>query len=307
MWTTQEERPGAKVAQGEQQEVRQSHLTCERVVWYWRSWGGGWGQPRGLTLFGQREKHRGFQSQCPAASSSSAAKQQEATFTVVLAPNSTLWWCMRWVSVNTFSWRRGNQPKFHMDGEAWKGGRCLSWTDRQWWTAALGNLDQENLRIGNKKKRKGKKKAQHPRIQTMHLTRGVISRASNRRLASQPLHCVQISLWRKLSLCAKRMEINSRLSRALSPPFFFLLGRGGAGAAKLGGVLMSTKSDEDVCRKLGREGGCHFCQKPWVSEKPLQKTWGGFSTRKRETQTFSISSVKNWKGARQRGNEGLNI
>lgn len=44
-------------------------------------------------------------------------------------------------------------------------------------------------------------------------------------------------------------------------PFYFLFGRGGAGAAKLGGVLISAKSDEDVCRKLGRAGACHFCQK----------------------------------------------
>lgn len=51
------------------------------------------------------------------------------------------------------------------------------------------------------------------------------------------------------------MEINSRLR------FFLLFGKGGAAAAKLGGVLMSAKSDEDVCRKLGQEGAAIFVKK----------------------------------------------
>lgn len=123
----------------------------------------------------------------------------------------------------------------------------------------LGNLDKVNLQSGAKKLRDPNSAI--AAIQTMHLTCRVISQASNRRLESQALHCVRISLWGKLSPHAKRMEINSRLSWAF---FFFFLFFGKAVGIKVGGVLMSAESDEDVCRKVGREGGCHFCQKSWV-------------------------------------------
>lgn len=65
-------------------------------------------------------------------------------------------------------------------------------SDEQPHSVILDKVNSEAKK--EKKKKERKRKLQHHQIQTMHPTRGVISRASNRRLASQPLHCVQISL-----------------------------------------------------------------------------------------------------------------
>lgn len=100
--------------------------------------------------------------------------------------------------------------------------------------------------------------------------------------SASPL-CTGFAMKKIIPIC----QMNGNKQQIGSGFFFsFLHWRGRVGAAKLGGVLRSAKSYEDVCRKLGREGGCHFCQKPWVSEKPLQETWGEFPTRKTETKTF---------------------
>lgn len=196
---------------------------------------------------------------------------------------------MRWVPVNTLSWnRQDNQPKFHMDGEAWKGGRRLSRTDRQWWTAALGNLDQVDSRTGAKKKksRENKKKTQHHWIQTMHLTREVIFRASNRRLASQPLHCVQISQWRKLSPCAKRMEVNSRLRRALfSSLSTSYLGGAGRGLQNLEVFWWAPSQTRTSAGNWVERGAAIFVKNPeWV--RSLCKKHEVRSPRGKRKQNF---------------------
>lgn len=200
-----------------------------------------------------------------------------------------------------------------MDGEAWKGGRRFSRTVRQWWTAAISNLDQVNSRIGAKKKRKvrkDKKTGAPSNTNNASDTWGYFPSKQQTPCESASPLCADFPMKKIIPVCQKngnkqQIELGSFLPAFL---FFFYLGGAGRGLQNLEVFWWAPSQTRTSAGNWVERGAAIFVKnREWVSEKPLQEIWGAFSMRKTETKTFSISSVKNSKGARQRGNESLNI
>lgn len=165
MWTTQEgETEGkgdARRATGSEAESLDMWegslilLREGRGVWVKGGQGRGWGQPRGLTRFGAKRETQGLP--VPVSSCLIIISLQTAGSNIhrCLSPKFTIMMMYEMSSRKYIILKKARQPAQVPYGRrGMKGGRRLSRTDRQWWTAALGNLDQVDSRIGAKRKEK---------------------------------------------------------------------------------------------------------------------------------------------------------